>query len=199
MSFEIEDGRGTGNKAEVKNHRLHVYSINLEEGLNSSKSGDAFNINTGLITLTSSAAHAVLYVKNTSQTQQMVIQDFFYILGNNTGGSGDGLVYILRNPSLGTIVTTATDVEIQVNRNFSATNPLNFNAYKGFQDATFTDGTKFLETILNSSTGRVAVPQGNVLLSNGNSVGIVYTPPAGTTDQDVEFAMNIYFRDPNLG
>lgn len=196
---EIEDGRGTGNKAEVKNHRLYVYSINLEEGLNSSKAGEAFNVNTGLITLTSSAAHAVLYIKNTSPTKQMVIQDFFYILGGNTGGSGDGLVYVLRNPTLGSIVSTATSVEIQTNRNFNSTNPLSFNAYKGFQDATFTNGDKFLETILNNSVGRIAVPQGNVLLSNGNSAGIVYTPPAGTTNQDAEFAMNIYFRDPDLG
>ena len=188
----LKDGTGTCYQAKINNeNRLFVDSVQRDHSEDASLIGHSYNINTGIINLTNANKSAVLYVKNTG-TKRLFIQSLFYLLGNSTGGSGDVLVTVLRNPTAGTIVDNATDVEINANRNFGSSNSLNVNAYKGAQGYTFTDGTKAIESIFNQSPTRSAISVGTIVLTQGTSIGIEVTPATGNTSWDTEWALLIY-------
>jgi len=151
----------------------------------------AYNVNTGVVNLTSANKSAILYFKNTG-INPIEIESLFYLIGNSTGGTGDMLISVLRNPTAGTIVSTASDVEMNQNRNFASSNQLTANAYKGAEGNTFTDGDKVIESIFNQSPSRAAISVGIIRLEKGNSIGIDITPGTSNTSLDVEFAISLY-------
>ena len=92
----IKDGEGSGIKAGVTtDKRLKTDSITLNTADYNSVLGQAFNINTGKFTLSSSNKSAVMYVKYNG-LKSLIITGLFYLIGNSTGGSGDTLVTVLR-------------------------------------------------------------------------------------------------------
>lgn len=191
----IKDGTGTGNAVKIdSSNRLHTVAVSTPRNHQAVDSGKAFNINTGIITLTSASKSAVLYFKNTG-TQNISIPTLFYLIGNSTGGSGDALVTVLRNPTAGTIVSGATNVEINANRNFGSATSLNSDAFKGTEATTFTDGTKVIESIFNQSAARAALDIGTIVLKPGNSIGIDFTPATGNTALNIEIAFECFIED----
>jgi hypothetical protein len=192
MSNFIKDGTGKSYLAQVDSeNRLRTNAISRNISGNSSLLGNSYNINTGVINLTSANKTAVVYVKNTG-TDKIIVENLFYLIGNSTGGSGDMLITVLRNPTAGTIVDTATPVEMNVNRNFGSSQTLTANAYKGVEAATFTDGDKVIESIFNQSATRAALNVGTIVLTQGTSIGIEITPATGNTSLDVEFALAVH-------
>ena len=193
MAEIIQDGTGKSYGAKVDiDGRLHVDSIGTDRESYSSQAGYSFNLNTGIITLTNAATkNAVMYVKN-NEASPLVITNLFYQTGASTGGSGNILIDVLRNPSTGTIVSGATAVEINVNRNFGSSRTLDVTAYKGATGLTFTNGEKALESILATAVQRVAVSAGSITLPKGATIGINITTPTGNTSMAVEFAIACY-------
>ena len=193
MAEIIQDGTGKSYGAKVDiDGRLHVDSIGTDRESYSSQAGFSFNLNTGIITLTNAATkNAVMYVKN-NEASPLVITNLFYQTGASTGGSGNILIDVLRNPSTGTIVSGASAVEINVNRNFGSSRTLDVTAYKGATGNTFTNGEKALESILATTTQRVAVSAGSITLPKGATIGINITTPTGNTSMAVEFAIACY-------
>jgi len=193
MAEIIQDGTGKSYGAKVDiDGRLHVDSIGTDRESYSSQLGYSFNINTGLITLTNAATdNAVLYVKN-NENYNLVLTNVFYQTGASTGGSGNIIVSLYRNPTTGTIVSGASAVEININRNFGSSRTLSVDAYKGATGTTFTNGTKALESILSTSTQRIALSAGSITLPKGSSVGIQFRTPTGNTSMQVEFAIACY-------
>jgi hypothetical protein len=192
----ILDGSGKGYTAKVDDEgRLHVDSISTQREEAQSQRGYSYNLNTGNITLTNSATkNAVMYVKN-NENFDIIISNIFYILGNSTGGSGNCYVDIVRNPTAGTIVSGATAVDVNANRNFGSSRALSVNAYKGATGLTITDGTDVLKTILNTGAQRIAVSAGAITLPKGSSIGINYTTPTSNTSQIVQFAIACFVED----
>lgn len=190
---QIQDATGNGYGAKVdSSNRLHVDSIGTDREAFSSQAGLSFNLNTGIITLTNAATkNAVMYVVN-NEDYPLIITNLFYQTGASTGGSGNILVDIVRNPTTGTIVSGATAVDINVNRNFGSSRALAVTAYKGATGLTFTNGTKALESILATATQRIAVSAGAITLPKGSSIGINLTTPTGNTSMAVEFAIACY-------
>lgn len=186
----IQDGTGTGYSAKVNSqNRLHVDSVNLDRAGAASQSGLAFSINTGLITLTNAATkNAVLWLKN-NEDYPLIIVTLIFQTGGSTGGSGNVIVDVVRNPTTGTIVSGATPVEMNINRNFGRSGSLDVLAYRGGTGLTITDGTKALESILATATQRIAVDVGAITLPKGSSIGINLTTPTGNTNMMVEFAV----------
>lgn len=187
---QIQDGTGSGYTQKVDNeNRAWVNSLATQAEEGASQDGQAFNINTGLITITNaSTKNAVLYLKNNEDLDFVIVQ-LIYQTGASTGGSGNMYVDVLRNPTAGTIVSGASAVEISANRNFGSSRALSATAYKGATGTTFTDGTKFFETILATATQRIAVTAGAVVIPKGSSIGINFTTPAGNTSMAVEFVI----------
>lgn len=192
MGNPIKDGSGTGVLAKVdSNKRLYSDSVERSHSEEASFTGNSYNINTGVVNLTSANKSAVLYMKNTGE-DDLVVSSLFYLIGNSTGGSGDVLITVLRNPTAGTIIDGATDVEINVNRNFGSSNTLSGSYYVGSEAETFTNGTKVIESIFNQSATRAALNVGAIILPKGTSLGIEITPATSNTSLDVEFAVAVH-------
>lgn len=191
----ITDGTGKGYQGKIgSDNRFWTDSITRPQSQSASLSGNSFNINTGVINLTSANKSAVLYVKNNG-LNDVVIEGIFYLIGNSTGGSGDMLITVLRNPTAGTIISNASDVELKaVNRNFGSPNIPTIDAYKGAEGNTFTDGDKVIESIFNQSPTRAYIDAGYIILPKGASIGFEITPATGNTSLDVEFALASYLR-----
>jgi hypothetical protein len=191
--MKIEDGTGSGYKAKVDNQfRLSTDALTVDESVSQTFEGVAYNVNTGTINLTSANPSATLFLKNDAE-DDLVITALFYLLGNTTGGSGDTLVQIIRNPTAGTIVSAGTDFEA-VNRDFGSANSLEATLKKGAEGSTLTDGTVVIESIF-SGVGRQTVAVGALVLRPGNSIGYIVTPPSGNTSMDTQWAMSCYMRE----
>lgn len=203
-SIIIKDGTGSGLTTKVtSSNRLLVDSTSEDIADHAADSGDKFNVNTGDITLTSAAKTSVLYVKNNSD-DIMVVTGLIYNLGNSTGGSGDCLIEVIRNPTAGGIVTNANNTAIgtgtEANFNFGSAKTLTANTYKGATGETaFTDGNTFITTRLATSSGRTLVALGAVQLPKGSSIGINYTPQTGNTSQKCQFAITVYMKTSDVG
>ncbi len=120
MSEMIKDGTGTGFITKVNSlNRLFVDSISTDDAIAANKAGDAYNINSGVINLSDAVDTPVLYLKNTGDPT-INISAIAVGIGPTTGGSG-GIpkITIIRNPTVGTIITsTPTNADIVSNRNY---------------------------------------------------------------------------------
>lgn len=166
--------------------------------------GRKYNINTGNITLTNATKTTVLYVKNTDQ-HDMAIDLFVYNLGNASDGaniiSGENVVIdIIRNPTTGDIITNANDAAIgpgqSANGNFGSTNTMSGLFYKGASGETAVNGDIHVTTISPVSSGRIALALGYIIIPQGFSIAIDYTPPTGNTSQTCQFALRTHIRTP---
>lgn len=191
----IHDGTGTGQQAKVDaNNRLHVQSVSVPAEWNANKNGTAFNLNTGVITLTDSVETPVMYVKNNNETD-LHITAIAVGLGPSTGGSG-GIpkITVVRNPTTGSIIeTTPTDIDINSNRNFGSSSTLTIDAYKGATGDTMTDGTDHI-IFFQTSNGRLFATIDEVL-PKGSSMGVKVDPQPSNTSQDVYAALICHLDD----
>ena len=195
MGFEITDGGGKGYSAEVDSeNRLRVFSISEQEVYNASSLGNSYNFNTGVINLISASKSAVLYIKNNGDPD-LVLTQLSYSMGNSTGGTGDVLVTVLRNPTTGTIISNAVDMEVGgVNRNFGSSKSLTTDSYKGAEGSTFTNGVKITDTIINQAPIRVAIELNGISIPKGSSIGIDITPATSNSNVNIVLDASIYIR-----
>ena len=199
MSTAISDGRTHNTLLVDQNNRAHTTATTEPIQDHACESGAKFNINTGDITLTDATDTSVLYVKN-NEDNDLVITSLIYNLGASTGGSGDVLLNVIRNPTTGTIIdTTPTNVDVgtgvSANQNFGSNKSLSIDAYKGTTaDNTFTDGSVTVTTRSASNTGRIVIALGSVIVPKGSSIGISYTPPTSNTSQICQFAIACFLK-----
>lgn len=200
MTFSIIDGEGSNRRAGVDTRfRLKISSIVETESNFAIESGNKFNVNTGDITITNATKLSVLYIKN-NDNRTLIIDALFYNTGTSTGGTGDHIFDIIRNPKTGQIITAATNVQIglteNANFNFGSSQTLNVLAYKGTQGQTvFSDGGLNISTRKGYTNQPTNIsPGGSIYLPKGASLGINYTPPTGNTSMIVQFGANGYFK-----
>ena len=191
MNLLITDGR-TSNTAQVSNNRLATESVSQAQSQLATAEGNGYNINTGNVTLTNAVKTPLLWFKNTGDID-IIIDKIFYIMGASTGGSGNLFIETVRNPTTGTIVSNASPVGININRNFGSNNTINALAYKGATGNTMTDGTDALGTI-TVANGTIVVDAGSIVLKKGSSLGVNFTPPAGNTSMTIQIALEVYER-----
>jgi hypothetical protein len=195
MGRTVQDGTGRGYHAKVDaNFRLHTQAVTDTAEQAANREGDAYNINTGVITLTNATETPVLYVKN-NEVRDLHIRAIAVGVGPTTGGSG-GIpkITVIRNPTAGTIITsTPTDVDINTNRNFGSSNTLTVDAYKGATGDTMTDGDDHL-ILFQTNSGRLFATIDEVL-PTGTSIGVKFAPQSGNTSQDVYCALICYLDD----
>ena len=190
---QIQDGTGKGYSMKIDEYgNAHVDAITTDRESYSSQKGESFNINTGLITLTNAATNnGVLYLKN-NEKSPLIITGLFYNIGTSTGGAGDIIISIYRNPTTGTLISGASAVEMNGNRNFGSSLTLDILAYKGATGTTITDGSKIIESILGTTVQRVAVSAGSITLPKGSSIAIQIKTPTSNTSMAVSFAIACY-------
>jgi hypothetical protein len=182
MSFFIGDGKGRGRSAGVnQDNQLLTRSVSVDSQEQGTVFGESFNVNTGLITLTTADESGVLYVKNTYSSRNVVVTGIVAILGPSTGGSTTDTtrIRIYRNPTTGTLITDATAVDTNSNRNFGEDSTLTADAYKGTEGSTITDGTVHLESLVNP--GNRVFFSIDEMLQPGNSIAVSYEPNDSNT------------------
>ena len=78
--MKIEDGTGKGFEAKVDDlNRMHTHAFNVPLTSFASTRGDAFNISSGLVTLTTAGESGLLYIKNNECDDISVITEFINI------------------------------------------------------------------------------------------------------------------------
>lgn len=169
-------------------------ALTQEELEAAAEDGRSYNINTGSITLTSANKSACLYVKNNS-TKDIIIPLAGFLIGNSTGGTGDLLLEIVRNPTTGTIVSGAGAVAVEANKNFGSNKTLTVDAFKGAEGNTITDGTTAYYSLLNSAGRQYVINTGWVVLPKGSSIGINVTPQASNTSMNIQCFLSIIEKD----
>ncbi len=168
----LEDGAGTGNKTKVNaNNRIYTQSITESEQEHSTDNGESFNINTGNVALTGTGDSAVLYFKN-DETEDFVVKSFAVGIGNRSATVDDqAVITIIRNPTGGDLITDATAVDMNQNRNFGSSNTLSTTtlAFKGKDGGTITGGNDFAQFF--QGDGRL-IADIDIVLPKGSSVAI---------------------------
>ena len=178
--------------------RGQIVAVTVTEEQQANVDGNAYNINTGVITLTNAADTPVLYVKN-NETNDMIVSAIAVGFGASDGTAGDpNTITIIRNPKTGTIITdTPTDVDMNQNRNYGSPNTLtNVLAYKGATGDTMTDGEDIIK-IFQTESGR-AFAALNEVLPKGTSIGVKIEPPDSNTSEKCYAALVVHLRNPNL-
>ena len=192
----IRDGSGSGVSAKVDNDlRLHTRSVTETEEVHVNEEGDAYNVNTGIITLTNDDETPVLYLKN-NETKDLIISAIAVGFGSTNGTANNpATVTVVRNPTVGTIITsTPTDVDINSNRNYGSPNVLVADAYKGATGDTMTDGADHL-VLFQNLNGRLFASI-NEVLPRSTSIGIKIDPQTtSNTSLRVYAALICYIRD----
>ena len=180
----LEDG-ASGRTARVNSdNTLATHSINITEAEHASDLGQSYNVNSGLITLTSAAESGVLYFKS-NENINVHIDSFIIILGPSTGGSATDTtqVRVYSDPTTGTLISGAVDADTVQNRNVGSSATLDALAYKGATGNTITDGTILLESLV--SPGSRAVFDIDVTVPKGKAIAISYEPNDSNTSMKV--------------
>ena len=167
----LNSGAGKNYSAEVDvTNKLAVRSITESESVESTDLGNAYNINTGTIGLTSSTESAILYYKH-NEDQPIIIEALAVGIGSAGTVTDSSVITLIKNPTAGTIISGATAVDMNQNRNFASSNTLlNSLAYKGAEGNTFTDGDD-VGIFYQSAGGRLFAAI-NFELRKGNSIGV---------------------------
>lgn len=187
----IQDGAGTKYKAKVDSDlRFHVNSVSKTQAQQAILKGNGYNISTGVITLTNDSENGAFYCKYTGN-EILVIKEILVILGSSDG-SGNGTIRIYKNPTTGTLISSQTAVSTNENRDFSSSNTLTADVYKGASGATITDGTIFAITSRSTFNDPVAFDAEIIALSKDNSIAVSYQPPSGNTSQTVVVAVTSF-------
>ena len=191
----IESGTGNGKKWKINNSNLaEVHGITETEEQHATEGGDAYNINTGYIgSITTDAT--LLYIKN-NETQDLVINAF--ALGIDSGGTHSNKPYLtlVRNPTGGDLISDATAVSMNQNRNFGSSETLTVDAYKGKVSGTLTGGNDI--AILQATPDGRSFYTINLIIPKGSSIGIKYTANLSSGTEQIYCAAIVHLKDASL-
>ena len=169
----LQDGTGSGDRAKVNGrNELAVSSVTETEAQAAAELGDAYNINTGEETFAASTSSGLLYFKNDEDTD-VVVEAIACGFKNSTTTDDQLAVYVVRNPTGGTLVDAATNCDMNANRNFGSSKTLKTTtlAYKSTaQNQTLTGGSDIV--LLHASKAGRLFATINLEVPRGSSVGI---------------------------
>lgn len=190
----IEDGKGTGFKCRVdSNNRLHAQTVQESESQHATEDGDSYNINTGEISFT--AAGTCLYLLN-NEDKDLVIEAIAF--GAGAGTTSDiGELTVERNTTGGDLISDATAVSMNQNRNFGSNKTLSATAYKGKSGGTSTGGNDIILFYHGTSSRLFATI--NLVLPKGSSLAITYDPKLSSGSIKTYAAVICYLKDPASG
>jgi len=178
MAIEITDGTGTGNRAKVKDNRVLTNSLTLSVFEDKILKGNAYNVNTELLTITTDAEHSLLYIKN-NESNTLTLDAWFIGTDLGTNGANFGIAKVYYNPTGGTIISGGTNVNL-VNRLGGSSQLADITALAGGEGFT---STGVVTPVLYQTQGAGSRAFGNVRLAieGGNSLVVTYKPNGAET------------------
>jgi len=191
MAETIIDGTGKGFEVKVdSNNKLAVYSVSENKVEFAASNGDSYNINTGTLVLTSAIESSLLYLKNNGDFD-LHLASIGFLIGNSTGGAGDLNVTVVKNCTLGTVVTDEVVVDINQNKNTGSSQELVADIYKGGEGKTITNGTDLYYSLVAGAGRPYVISTGTVAIPKGSSIGIKLTPQAGNTSMSLQVFLSV--------
>ncbi len=178
MSTSIKSG-SSGDVAKVDNrNRLHVEAVQRSDQEEATRVGDSYNLNTGLMSLTSSGESGIMWMKNTG-SEAISVTGIVVIQGPASGSSATDTTHIrmYKNVTTGTLVSVAAAAEVISNRNFGSGKTFPGSVYKGVQGATITDGAVHIASLV--SPGSRVFFGIDEILNDGDSIAISLEPSDG--------------------
>ncbi len=173
--MKIEDGTGSGKELAVNGRNESLsFSVVQGEALSCANLGDAYNINTGDISSISSGDATLIYFKN-DDDEDIVVEAFAVGLRGFTSLTDMAVITMHRNPTGGDLITDATAVSMNGNRNFGSSKTLSVNsfAYKGKNSGTITGGTQIAQFYMGNNSRLLATI--NFIIPKGSSIAIEVT------------------------
>lgn len=135
--MKIEDSTGSGRGAKVdSNQRLLVEAVTESEQLESAVRGEAFQVGSGKVTLTSANESAVLYFKN-NEKKDLIITAINITSSKQTGSSAGVFTAVIYKSGTGLSAGTSASAS---NNNFGSNKTLDVDITQGQEAATVTDG-----------------------------------------------------------
>ena len=187
----LEDGKGGGKSAQVDDqNRLRTHSVTESEALHSSEEGKAFNINTGLISITADAT--LLYIKNTEDAD-LVIEAVALGSFEGISHSDDPYITLVRNPTGGDLISDATAVSMNQNRNFGSSRTLDASVYKGKVGGTVTGGDDL--AILQATPGGRSFYSIDFIVPKNSSMAVKLTANITSGSANWYCAAIVYVKD----
>jgi len=191
MAEQIIDGSGSGSRATVgSDKRLQVRAISEDEEIHNAELGNTYNFNTGLISISGDAT--LIYLKNNSELN--------FILKSVAIGSFEGITHsddpyltLVRNPTGGDLITDATTISMNQNRNFGSSKVADVDVYKGKVSGTITGGDDI--AILQASAGGRSFYGVDFLLPKGASIAVKLTANVSSGSANWYAALIGYFKD----
>jgi hypothetical protein len=190
---EIKDGTGRGFSAKVdSNKRLHVQATTETEAVHSAEVGDAYNLNTGLISITGNAT--LMYVKN-NEDKDLVIEAIAIGSFEGITHSDDPYLTLVRNPTAGDLISDATTTGVlNQNRNFGSSKELTADFYKGKVSGTVTGGDNI--AILQATPGGRSFYNIDFILPKGSSMAVTLTANVTSGSANWYGAFICHLKDP---
>ena len=180
MEFEVRDGKGSGRRLSINPlNRAETESVTFDREDDAILRGVGYQISSGPITYTGGSEPTpvgVLYFRN-EEDVDVVLDRVVLMIGSNAEAAGDWTHTILRNPTVGSTITSASPAGIS-NSNHGSNNVLNsgVNIFKASAETdTLDDGTGAPLPIQQQSN-RIVFPVGR-RIPKGSSFGIRITPP----------------------
>ena len=166
----IRDSRTHDSASVDDSFRLLTRSVTESEAQSATEEGDAFNLNTGIIALSSSTESAIAYYLH-NEDNAFIVEAIVVGVGSAGTTTDVSTITLIRNPTAGTIVSGAAVGDINQNRNFGASKQLSDSTFlKGVEGNAFSNGADFA-LFFQATGGRLAVPL-NIELNKGDSIGI---------------------------
>lgn len=175
MAEQILDGTTGSSRAKVDdNNQLHTFSVTETEQRQAAVDGNEYNINTGSIAFStnSTTRTTILYFKNDEDTDYVATAVAVGLGDRSPTVSDAANIWIVRNPTSGSTITNANDVDINSNTNFGSSKTLKTTtlAYKGADGEGATSGGTD-HALLYMSDGRLFASL-NLVIPRGSSVAI---------------------------
>jgi len=188
---KIEDGKGSGKEAQVDSqNRLRTHSVTESESLHASEEGTSYNLNTGLISISGDAT--LMYYKNTG-TKDFVVEAIATASFDGITYSDKPYITLIRNPTGGDLITDATPLGLNQNRNFGSTETISGLTYKGKVGGTVTGGDD-IALLQTSASGRSFFTI-NFVLPKGSSMAIKLTANVSSGSADFYCAIVGFEKD----
>lgn len=189
--MKITDGTGGGYGLKISSdNRLQARAIQELEVIHFGEDGQSYNFNTGLISITGNAT--LMYLKNNDSNA--------FILNSIAIGSFEGITHsddpyitVVRNPTGGDLITDATAVSMNQNRNFGSSNVATADIYKGKVGGTLTGGNDI--AILQCAPGGRSFFGLDFILPKGSSIGVKLTANVTSGSANWYCAFIGYFKD----
>lgn len=168
--LKIRDGAGSGDVAKVNGrNRLMTQAITESDQQAAVELGNAYNLNTGTIALTSASESAVMYLKN-NESVDFVLSALAVGIGALASPTDSTVITLIRNPTAGTVVSDATVISQNRNRNFGSNKTLTADVYKGAEGKTLTDGDDIAQFFATGSSRLFASIDFDI--PKGSSIGV---------------------------